>query len=92
MGGVLMEAAWQGVGNCLDRFSEKELSGRRLPERAPTSFLKSKLRMGEQKGRGPEENDRGQTFRLLTISSHCWTLVVKVLGAHFTQHLGIHLL
>lgn len=52
MGGVLMEVAWQEVGNCLDRFSEKELSGSRLLERAPTSFLKYKLRMGEQTGRG----------------------------------------
>jgi hypothetical protein len=52
MGGVLMEVAWQGVGNCLDRFSEKELSGSWLLERAPTSFLKYKLRMGGQMGRG----------------------------------------
>lgn len=30
--------------------------------------------------------------RLLTISSHCWTLVIKVLGANLSNHLGIHLL
>lgn len=29
---------------------------------------------------------------LLTIPSHCWTLVIEVLGANVPQHLGIHLL
>lgn len=42
--------------------------------------------------RGLRKITEDRPSRQLTISSHSWTLVIKVLGANVTQHLGVHLL
>lgn len=50
---------------------------------------------GKQKQRGSQDDGlrtKSRPSRLLTQSSHCWTLVIEVLGADLTHHTGIHLL
>ena len=53
--------------------------------------------MGEQRQRGGQDNGlrrrtKSRLSRPLTQSSHCWTLVIEVLGADLTHDTGIHLL
>lgn len=72
MGGVLMEVAWQGVGNCLGRFSEKELSGSQVTE-SPDSLPEVQAVHGAAEGWRPEESDRGWAFLPYPATAGHWS-------------------
>lgn len=52
--------------------------------------------VGKQRQKGSLRGDlrriKNRPSRPLTKSSHCWTLIIEVLGANLTYHTGIHFL